>query len=99
VVALRNRISATADPAIALDEVRITVKLADGRVIEHHVPHAIGSVTRPMTDANLETKFHALTDEVLGVGRVNHLLELCWGLERLDAVSTIAKAACPEPSP
>jgi 2-methylcitrate dehydratase PrpD len=93
VIALRDRIKATVDPEIAPDEVRIKVTLENGRVIEHHVPHAIGSIARPMSDADLEIKFHGLADDILGAQRTKVLLERCWDLEQADNVGNIAEAA------
>ena len=94
VIALRDRISAVVDDNIAPDEVRIILTLNNGQIIERHVPHAIGSIARPMTDHDLEAKFHSLVDNILGVDRANKLLELCWGLEALDKISVIADAGC-----
>lgn len=93
VIALRDRIKAEVDPAIAPDEVRLTVTLEDGRVIEHHVAHAIGSMARPMTDADLAKKFHGLADPVLGETKAAQLLEKCWKVGEAGQVATIAEAA------
>jgi 2-methylcitrate dehydratase PrpD len=93
VVSLRDRIKAEIDPAIAPDAARITVTLQDGRVIEHHVAHAIGSVARPMTDADLARKFHGLANPILGTERTKTLLDLCWRIGEADRVSAIAEAA------
>src|ERR1043166_6508049 len=46
VAALRDRISASADPAIAKLESHITVKLRNGTVLTKHVAHALGSLER-----------------------------------------------------
>jgi hypothetical protein len=47
------------------DEARVKITLKDGRVLNKHVTHAIGSLERPMGDADLNAKFHVLVD-VLG---------------------------------
>lgn len=93
VIALRDRIKATVDPTIAPDEVRIKVTLEDGRVIEHHVPHAIGSIARPMSDADLEKKFHDLSDDILGAQRTKELIAQLWNIEQLSDVSKLAASA------
>jgi 2-methylcitrate dehydratase PrpD len=95
VIALRRRISATADAAIAPDEVRISMRRRDGRSIELHVPHAIGSLARPMTDDDLETKFHDLAGGVIGPERTGRLIGLAWEIETLDDVSVIAEVGRP----
>jgi 2-methylcitrate dehydratase PrpD len=74
VIALRDRIDATVDTAIAEDAADVTVTLADGRSHHLFVPHAIGSLERPMSDADLARKFHGLVDPVLGTERADALL-------------------------
>jgi 2-methylcitrate dehydratase PrpD len=92
VIALRDRITAIVDDKIAPDEVRIVLTLNNGKVIEQHVPHAIGSIARPMTERDLEAKFRGLVDGILGAKRSKELLDLCWQLETLSDVSKIAEA-------
>ena len=43
VIAVRDRIDATADPAIRKLEARVRIELNDGRVVDKHVEHALGS--------------------------------------------------------
>lgn len=93
VMALRDRIKAEVDAAIAPDEVRMVVRMKDGRVIEHHVPHAIGSVARPMTDGDLTKKFHGLADPILGQEAAGALLAMGWRVGEVVRVAAIAEAA------
>jgi 2-methylcitrate dehydratase PrpD len=75
VIALRNRISATVDRAIAEDAADVTITRVDGRTLHIFVPHAVGSLARPMDDADLARKFHGLVDPVLGANAAQELLE------------------------
>jgi 2-methylcitrate dehydratase PrpD len=93
VVALRGRVGATVDPAIAEDQVRIAVLLKDGRELDKFIEHAIGSARNPMTDAQLETKFKGLADGVLSAGRADRLIEFCWGLEQAPDAAQLAHLA------
>ena len=77
VIALRDRIQASVDPAIAEDAADVTIKLADGRVLHLFVPHAIGSLERPMSDDDLARKFHGLVDPILGASQANELIAQC----------------------
>jgi 2-methylcitrate dehydratase PrpD len=77
VVALRRKVSATVDPAIGEASVGVTARLVDGRQIELFVEHALGSLQRPLGDAALDAKFHALVDPVLGAARGDALLAAC----------------------
>ncbi|HTH96965.1 MAG TPA: MmgE/PrpD family protein [Stellaceae bacterium] len=94
-VRLRDSITATVDPNIASDAVKVTMTLKDGRVLKKFVEHAIGSVAKPMTDKNLEVKFLDLCDGVLSADKARKLLDMAWKLESFDDVTVIAKAATP----
>jgi 2-methylcitrate dehydratase PrpD len=93
VIAVRDRVEATADPAIREDEARLTVTLRDGQVLNKHVEHAVGSLARPMTDSELEAKVHGLSDEILGRGGADRLIDLCWSVDRLPDAGDLPRAA------
>ncbi|MBI2292939.1 MAG: MmgE/PrpD family protein, partial [Betaproteobacteria bacterium] len=94
VIAIRDRVYATADPAVkSYIEAYVSIKLCDGRVLEHHVPHALGTLARPMSDNDLEAKFRALVAPVLPDNRIGELIGLSWDAERLGNVGVIARGA------
>ena len=80
VVRLRDKVQAVVDTSVREESVDVTAHLTDGRSVKVHVEHAIGSLQKPMTDADLEGKFHDLSDPILGAARVNDILKACWGL-------------------
>ena len=93
-VALRRKVVATVDPAIAEAAVDVTAVLVDGRREHIHVAHAIGSLQRPMSDADLNAKFHALADPVLGQPRSAALIAALWGTGgAVDMRQVVALAA------
>jgi 2-methylcitrate dehydratase PrpD len=75
--ALRARIEAIADPTLGRDGADVAVTLSNGAVLRSHVAHARGSVARPMTDDELETKFLAQASLVLPDQNSRRLLALC----------------------
>jgi 2-methylcitrate dehydratase PrpD len=77
------------DNAIREESADVTAFLKDGRKIHVFVEHAIGSVQRPMTDAALEAKFHAMSDLVLGREKTAALVQACWQLGQAKDVSTL----------
>ena len=95
VVALRERVMATPSQTISEDEVRVRVTLNDGTRHELHVEHAIGSLERPMSDGDLETKFRKLTAPHLLDEAAEQLIDLCWQLNKLSDAAVIAQAATP----
>ena len=90
-VALRRKVVATVDDAIAEEQVDVTAVLRDGRREHVFIEHAIGSMQRPMSDADLEAKFHGQADAVLGAQRVQALIEACWGVGAAPDVRTVVQ--------
>ena len=95
VSALRDRVTASADPGVHEDQVRITITLKDGRTLEKSVAHAIGSLERPMSDADLEAKFRSLAHGVLSNAETDRLIRLCWDVGALPQAAEVARAAVP----
>jgi 2-methylcitrate dehydratase len=70
---------------------RITVRLRDGRVLSEGVEYPLGHARNPLSDAQLEAKFHALADARLGAARGDALLKELWRLEKQEDLSTISE--------
>ena len=94
-VALRRKVVATVDNAIDEASADVTAVLRDGRRIHVFVEHAIGSLQNPMGDAQLEGKFHGLSDPVLGAERSSRLLQACWTVGQAADVRGLARLARP----
>lgn len=94
-VALRRKVVATVDDSIDEASVDVTAVLKDGRKVHVFVKHAIGSLENPMTDAMLETKFHDLSDPVIGQGKTDALIAACWQLAGMADVRTLTALARP----
>jgi 2-methylcitrate dehydratase PrpD len=97
VIALRDRVEARADPAIAEASADLTLTLRDGRTFRKRVEHAVGSLERPMSDAELDQKVHGLVDPVLGTAKADALLRECEALPRAANVYALVVAARPDP--
>ncbi len=95
VTALRRKVAATIDGAIGEASADVTAVLKDGRKVHVFVEHAIGSLERPMSDADLEAKFHSLADEVIGKAKAGALIEACWKLGAAKDVRVLAQKARP----
>jgi 2-methylcitrate dehydratase PrpD len=93
VVALRDRVVATVDPAIGEAQARVVITLTDGRRLETFVEHAVGSVERPMSDADLDAKVRDLCEGVLPAALIARLIAVCRGIEREPGARVIADAA------
>ena len=94
-VALRRKVVATVDDSIAEEAADVTAILKDGRKVHVRVDHAIGSLERPMSDRDLEAKFHGLADGVIGAKQAGEVIAACWKLAQARDVSAVTGAARP----
>jgi 2-methylcitrate dehydratase PrpD len=92
-IALRDKVEAVSDPSVRSEEAFIAITLNNGTVLEKHVPKAIGSTARPMSDKDLKAKFRGLARGVLPDAAADRLIDLCWTVEALPDAAAIAKAA------
>lgn len=99
VIALRDRVHAAIDANRRDDEVLARVTLKDGRVLEKHIDHAIGSAERPMTDEDISAKFRGLADDILGEEQAGRLLDAAWSLEMLSDAAGICRLSVPRERP
>ena len=86
---LRDKIDAQGDAAIAQDQCEVALTLDDGSTYTQFIEHATGSPARPVTDAQLETKFFALAGSVLPQSRAQRLLDALWALEQAEDVAAV----------
>jgi len=94
-IRLRDQVNAVVQAGIAEDQVHITMRLKDGRVLEKSVEHCLGSLERPMSDADLESKFRVLCKGILPAAQVNRLIGLCWNVGQIKRAAAMARAAVP----
>nr|MBA3448833.1 MmgE/PrpD family protein [Pseudaminobacter sp.] len=93
IMALRDRVKATSDASVDEDAVHIAVALQDGERIELHVPHAIGSLERPLLNEAITTKFVNQSNPVIGEKRTHDLVAKAWALEAAPDMAGISRAA------
>jgi len=91
ILALRSKVNPVNTPGIDAAEVDMTIVLRDGRQLHRHIEHAIGSVEKPMTDAQLEAKFADLADGLLPAATIRRVMDACWNIESLANAADIAR--------
>jgi 2-methylcitrate dehydratase PrpD len=91
VVALRRRITTELDPAMRKLEGRVRIVLKDGRTLDRHVPEALGTLARPMSDADLEEKFLGLAGDLLPADQSARLIQACWKVAQLPDAGEVAR--------
>jgi len=95
VTSLRRKVVATVDQTIDEASADVTAILKDGRKVHVFIEHAIGSLERPMSDKDLEAKFHSLADAVIGPTKADALVEACWTLAAAKDVRSLVDKARP----
>lgn len=90
VTGVRDRIQADVDNSLAADETRILVQFKEGRTLEKHVEHAVGSMKVPLDDQRLQEKFVDQCERILG-SDINTASETLWGIEDVEDVAAITK--------
>lgn len=88
--ALQERVSAKATDGLASDQAVVAVHTKRG-VYRASIDHAVGSIARPMSDAQLDAKFLALARRVLPAERAEELLRACRNLPTMDDAARIAR--------
>ena len=84
IVALRERVQAHADPAVAVGAARVEVRTTGGKVLATEVPHAHGSLALPMTDGEIEAKVRALASTGCPACDIDAIIRTVWRLDQMD---------------
>jgi 2-methylcitrate dehydratase PrpD len=95
VVALRRKVEVTVDPSLDETAGEVTAVLADGRRETVRVEHAIGSLQRPLTDAQLDAKFMSLVEPVLGASKALDVRAACRRLAQMEDVRELTEMCRP----
>ena len=87
-----NKIEVIADPEIeklfpALQRVKVTIQLADGKEITRQADYPKGDPRQPLTDREIEEKFNALAGPVLTPSTADKVRDAIWNLEKLPAIT------------
>jgi 2-methylcitrate dehydratase len=70
---------------------RITLTLDDGRIFTREVEFPRGHAMNPLTDAEVEAKFHRLVEPRYGKSKADRMLAACWELEKLKDARDLVK--------
>jgi len=87
------RVTPEPDVSLGVGAARMTVRLADGRVLEERVAAARGTAENPLTREELEAKFRRLAEVVLPAERVARLTAALRELGGLRDVAELAALA------
>ena len=99
IMSLRDRVTASVDRAMHEDQVHISIRLRNGSTLEKYVEHCVGSLGKPMSDADLEAKFRGLAEGILAKSESDKLIGLCWEVGKLKDAAETARASVPAAKP
>jgi hypothetical protein len=92
VTKLRSKVQVAIEPGLRVDEAKVTATLKDGRVLYHHVIHALGSIARPMNDAQVDAKFMDLASTVITPEQATNALAACRAVGQAKDAGTVGRA-------
>ncbi|HEX9464900.1 MAG TPA: MmgE/PrpD family protein [Alphaproteobacteria bacterium] len=95
VAALRGRVMLVEDPAMPKEAAGVTARMSPGPTFDKYVPHATGSLERPMSDDALGRKFRSLAEWGWPDCDSGAFIELAWSLDELADAGAFARAAAP----
>jgi len=89
-----NKVEVVADPEIEklfpdLQRVIVTIKTTDGQEFTKQVDYPKGDPRNPLTDSEVEEKFDALAEPVVGKAGLQPIKDACWGLEKQNSITTL----------
>ena len=93
VQAFGDRVEVHDDPALPVEAIAVSLRTVDGRTLALEVPHAVGSLGRPMTDAQIEAKVRTHAAMNAPAVAVDRLIAAVWALDRADDAGAIARLA------
>ena len=94
--ALRERVHVHTDDDQTKDSARVVLTLKDGRTLECHVAHNLGTPDNPMSDRQLADKLVGLATPVLGSARAHEIAATCWRVIELPDIRTLINLSITE---
>jgi len=95
IISLRDRVHVTPDPEVHEASARVTVTLDSGESHTLWVERAVGSVERPLTDQDLDSKFLGQVAPVIGQDQAEALLRTSRRLSSLDSLTELTRLSIP----
>ncbi len=92
---VRERTTATGDPDITEDQSRIEVELTNGDTFTRFVEKSLGNIHRPLSDAQLDTKFRDQAILAIPASQAEAVLQQCWKIDDLENVGALVALTIP----
>jgi 2-methylcitrate dehydratase PrpD len=89
VQALGRRLSFVDDEHMSIDATRVVLKLRDGTILEQQIDFARGSLEKPLSDLELETKLRELCRYGRSGCDPSPLIDALWSLDQCTDVASV----------
>ena len=81
------------DPGYGIDSATVTLLFRNHPPISLHIEHARGSVSRPLSDTEIEHKFMELSAHHLNNEQARALIQTIWSIDQLPDVAVLMQQA------
>jgi 2-methylcitrate dehydratase PrpD len=98
VQALGDRVEVIDDSSLPVEAIAVALETTDGRALALDVAHAVGSLGRPMTDAQIEAKVRTHAAMNAPSVPVDRLIDAVWSLDRSDDAGAVARLSAALPN-
>jgi 2-methylcitrate dehydratase PrpD len=86
IAALRAKVAARADDAVAREAAYVKVVMKDGRTFEAHCKHALSTPENPMTDVHISEKTRLQLEIVFDKAKSQRIVDDCWRIPEMPDV-------------
>lgn len=95
VIRLRDKVVVEYDPTMPVGPIDMVVTTTDGRRLHSHIDAWLGSLERPMSDLQIETKLIELGGRAERHCDTRALIDMVWNIEDVQDVRDIVQATIP----
>lgn len=95
VASLRQRVSATVDDSCSVEAAIVTIRTTSSQTLTRRIDHARGSLERPLTDLEIESKLRDLAAIGGRQADIDRLIEAVWSLDRIGNAGRLMALAAP----
>lgn len=89
--AFGTRVAIESDDSMAVEAAHVTLRTSDGRTLTLEVAHALGSLSKPMSDAQMEAKVRDCAAFGAPGFAAGPLIGAVWEIEKLEDAAALAR--------
>jgi 2-methylcitrate dehydratase PrpD len=79
------------DERYAIDAATVTLQFGQREAASLHIDHARGSVKKPLSDTELESKFRTLSNSFLNQTQADRIIHAVWNFEQIERAAELIR--------